>query len=145
MDVASATKTLGDYLSREDKLEKLYEARSISGFNDWQEIMPDGHHDWINQRNEAFANFYPLGTPNTRAGKADEAIFKSYSLGLSTGRDVYIHNFSRDVCAENARKMTQNYLAALSDIEENPKLTAEEAARAPTHRILSGTGNLGRN
>ena len=121
---------IGDYLSREDKLEKLHEARSISGFNDWQEITPDKYHDWINQRNEAFVDFYPLGTPNTRAGKADEAIFKLYSLGLSTGRDIYIHNFSREVCAENARKMTEHYLAVLFDIEENPKLTAEEAVAA---------------
>ena len=42
---------IGDYLKREEKLEILQEARSISGFSDWQEITPDKHHDWIGQRN----------------------------------------------------------------------------------------------
>ena len=120
---------VGDYLSREDKLEKLCKARSISGFNDWQEITPDKYHDWIKQRNEAFGHFYPLGTANTRAGKADDAIFKIYSLGLSTGRDTYIYNFSRPSCAQNAQQMTEKYLAAFSEIERDPKLMANEAAR----------------
>ena len=30
-----------------------------------------------------------------------------------------IYNFSRDACAENAERMTQDYLAALSDLDEN--------------------------
>ena len=42
---------IGDYLSREQKLAALDEAVSISGFTDWEEIMPNEHHDWIRQRN----------------------------------------------------------------------------------------------
>ena len=120
---------IGDYLSREDKLEILDKVRSISGFNDWQEVTPDKHHDWIKQRSEAFAHFYPLGTTDTRAGKADDAMFKLYSLGMSTGRDTYIYNFSRHTCAKNAQQMTEKYLAAFSEIEVNPKLMADDAAR----------------
>ena len=40
----------------------------------------------------------------------------------------YIYNFSRDACAENAERMTQDYLAAISELEENPELTVDEAA-----------------
>ena len=46
---------IGDYLTREEKLETLREKESISGFNDWETITPDKHYDWIGQRNEAFA------------------------------------------------------------------------------------------
>ena len=118
---------IGDYLKRDQKLTALKEAQSISGFTNWQEIMPDKHHDWIKQRNDAFAQFYPLGSQDAKAGKADDVIFRLYSLGFVTGRDAYIYNFSRDACTENAWRMTEDYLAALSDREQDPKLTEDKA------------------
>ena len=119
---------IGDYLSCENKLAILREGVSISGFSDWQEITPDEHHDWIGQRNDAFGQFYPLGTTDTKAGRADDAIFGLYSRGLATSRDANIYNFSCDTCAENALRMTEDYLAALSEIEANPELTEDAAA-----------------
>ena len=107
---------IGDYLSREDKLTKLREVVSISGFTDWQTITPDEHHDWIRQRDPAFAQFYPMGSGDTKAGKSDDAIFGLYSQGLSTGRDPYLYNLSREACIENARRMTEDYLAALEEM-----------------------------
>ena len=120
---------IGDYLNREEKLAALREAVSISGFSDWQTITPDKHHDWIEQRNDAFGQLYPMGSEDAKAGKADDAIFGLYSRGFATGRDAYIYNFSRDACAENAERMTQDYIAALSEIEGNPKLTEDAAVR----------------
>ena len=120
---------IGDYLNREEKLGILREAVSVSGFSNWQEIAPDKHHDWIGQRNDAFAQFYPMGSKDAKANKADDAIFGLYSQGVKTNRDAYIYNFSRHTCVENAQRMTQDYLAALSDREQNPELTVDEAAR----------------
>ena len=117
---------IGDYLTREEKLEALQEAISVKGISDWQMITPNKHYDWIDQRSEVFAQFYPLGTKEAKAGKANDAIFRLYSLGLATGRDAYIYNFSRDVCAENAERMTQDYLAALSELDEGLELTVNE-------------------
>ena len=53
-------------------------------------------------------------------------------LGLVTNRDAYIYNFSRDTCAAKTQLMTQDYLAAFSELEENPELTVEEVARRHT-------------
>ena len=117
---------IGDYLTREQKLEALREAVSITGFSDWQTITPNAHHDWIDQRSDAFAEFYPIGSQDARTGRADNVIFKLFSPGYLTGRDAYIYNFSNDACAENAKKMVQNYLAAISELEENPELTLDE-------------------
>ena len=119
---------IGDYLTREQKLEELREAGSIKGISNWQLITPDKHHDWVDQRSETFQYFYPLGTPEAKTGKANDAIFVLYSLGLATGRDPYIYNFSRDACIENAGQMTQGYLAALSELKANPKLTVDKVA-----------------
>ena len=117
---------IGGTLKREKKLRRLQEAVSISGLNDWQIITPNKHHDWIDQRSEAFTEFYPLGTKEAKAGKADNAIFKLYSNGYQTGKDAYIYNFSRDACSENAKLMVQDYLSALSELQENSELTIDD-------------------
>ncbi|MDE0099993.1 MAG: N-6 DNA methylase, partial [Truepera sp.] len=108
---------IGDYLKREEKLEILSKAGSIAGLDGWIEIKPDRHHDWIGQRDEAFQEFYPLGSKDVKAGKADDAIFKLFSNGYKTGRDDYVYNFSQDACAENARRMVVDYLGALEELE----------------------------
>ena len=128
-------KDIGDYLSREEKLEALKEKESISGFTNWEEITPNLHHDWIEQRNDAFQQFYPMGSEEARRGRADDTIFRLYSRGLSTGRDSYIYNFSWNACAENARLMTQDYLNALQELEDNPELTVDEAAARHSSNI----------
>lgn len=126
---------IGDYLARDQKLEALQEAVSIKGFSDWQPITPNKYYDWIDQRSDAFSNFYPLGSENTKAGKADDAIFRLYLRGLETTRDAYIYNLSREACAENAKRMVQDYLAARSELKENPELTIDEAARRHSSNI----------
>ena len=126
---------IGGGLKREKKLEKLQEVVSISGFSDWQIITPNKHYDWIGQRSETFTEFYPIGTKQAKAGRADNAIFKLYSRGLATSRDPYVYNFSRNACAENAKRMTQDYLNALSELEENPALTERVAARRHTSNL----------
>ena len=129
---------IGDYLTREDKLQALREAKSIKGFNAWQTITPNTHHDWIDQRNDAFTTFYPLGTKAAKAGGTDAAIFKLYSRGHGTGRDTYVYNFSRDACAQNAQRMTQDYLAALSELKANPQLTVGQVTQRHNSHIKWG-------
>ena len=120
---------IGDYLTRQQKLEALREAVSIKGLTDWQMITPDKSYDWVGQRSEAFAQFYPLGSKGTRDSEKDDAIFRLYSPGMATNRDAYIYNFSREACTENAQRMTQDYLAAVSEIAESSELTIEEIVR----------------
>ena len=117
---------IGDGLKRQEKLKFLSEGKSIYGFSDWQRVTPDDHHDWIGKRSEVFQKFYPLGSQAAKSEKVDDAIFKLFSTGYKTGRDAHIYNFSRDACAENAERMTQEYLVALSEFEENPGLIVDE-------------------
>ena len=126
---------IGDYLTREKKLEALSEAVSIRGFGDWQTIIPDRHYDWIEQRSDAFAQFYPMGSADARANRADDAIFRLYSQGVKTNRDAYIYNFSCDGCLDRARRMTQDYLDALSEFEANPEFLVEDVVRRHTENV----------
>ena len=120
---------IGDYLSRDQKLETLHETEAISRFTDWQTITPDKHYDWVNQRSDAFAAFYRIGSQEVQAGIADDTIFRFYSQGLKTGRDTYIYNFSRETCAKTAQRIVEDYLTAITEIAENPELSLDTAAR----------------
>ena len=120
---------IGDHLKREEKLAIVREAGSIAGVDEWQEIKPDRYHDWVGQRSEAFQEFYPVASKDVKAGKSSAAVFGLFSRGLATSRDAYIYNFSRDACAENARRMVEDYLGAVSLRESNPGVSVEEAAR----------------
>ena len=72
---------IGDYLTRQQKLEALTEAVSIKGISDWQAITPNAHYDWVDQRSDAFSEFYPLGTKEAKA-QAEQTMqyFKLYSV-----------------------------------------------------------------
>ena len=126
---------IGDYLTREEKLDRLGEAVSIKGFRDWHTITPNAYYDWVNQRSETFAQFYPLGSDDARAGRTDDTIFHLYSQGIKTGRDVYLYNFSRDACAENAKLMVIDYLGAISELGNNLEITIDEAAHRHSQNI----------
>jgi len=115
---------IGDYLSREEKIEQLVEWQSITGIDDWKEIQPDQNYDWINKREEGFDELLPLGSKKVKAGKADDTVFHLYSNGYKTARDAYLYNFSLDSCDENAQLMIDDYKAALEALSDSP--TANE-------------------
>lgn len=55
---------IGDYLTREEKLEKISQFTSVAGIdvaNGWTQLVPDQHGDWLNQRDDSFANFIVMG------------------------------------------------------------------------------------
>ncbi len=124
---------IGDYLTRERKLEILREAGSLMGVDGWLEIEPDRHDDWIGQRDEVFETFYPVGTKETKAGRADDAVFRLYSRGLATSRDAYLYNFSRTACADNARRVVDNYRSAMRDWSRAGAEPADVDAIAERH------------
>ena len=121
---------IGDYLKREDKLRMLREWGSIDGIEDWEEITPDQHDDWIGQRDEAYEALYPLGSKAAKAGVSDETVFQLFSNGYKTGRDAYLYNFSQDACAENARMAVRSYRGAIADRRTHPERPANQVIRS---------------
>ena len=94
---------IGDYLSREQKLNKLKEFEHI-GNVPLIEIEPNELGDWINQRSMEFYKYTLIGSKKQR-----EAIFEIYSRGVVTGRDPWAYNFSRKRLEENMRRMIDEY------------------------------------
>lgn len=98
---------IGDYLSREEKLAILRKFGSIEHI-EWQQLSPNKHGDWLNQRNDAFENFIPLA-PEKKFDLSTKSVFTTYSLGLATGRDAWVYNFSKKQSMLTVEKMIHFY------------------------------------
>ena len=60
---------IGDYLTREKKLEILHEAVSIKGISDWQMITPNTDYDWVGQRSDCICQVLPTRHKRSESGK----------------------------------------------------------------------------
>lgn len=101
---------IGDYLSREEKLEKIAAYASLAGVtaqNGWKTIIPDEHGDWLKQRDDSFGEFIVLGDKKSDGAK----LFDNYSLGLVTNRDAWAYNSSRAKVEANMQDMIGFYNA----------------------------------
>ena len=78
---------IGDYLSREQKLQMVRDTRSIAGISDWQTIVPDEHNDWLDQRDPAYQTYMPLAIRSQKLQTYVSAIFALLSPGIVTARD----------------------------------------------------------
>lgn len=99
---------VGDYLTRESKLDALQREMSLSG-TEWETRLPNEHGDWIHERDESFTEFQPIGDKKTKGKPETVAVFKTFSLGVATNRDGGVYNFSKAAVAANVSAMIEHY------------------------------------
>lgn len=100
---------IGDYLTREEKLEKISAFTSISGITAaqaWQTIIPDEHGDWLKQRDDSFGEFIVLGDKDK---KPKPRLFENYSQGVLTARDAWCYNAGRTAVENHMQRMIGFY------------------------------------
>lgn len=100
-------KDIGDYLTREQKLEIIKNTHDISQIN-WERIVPDKNNDWINKTNTDFERFIPLAGKKLEIGA--KSVFSScYSSGIKTGKDTWIYNFDSNALRNNVALFINEY------------------------------------
>lgn len=100
---------IGDYLSREEKLNILHNMGDISNpLMQWVSITPNEHGDWLNKRSEQFKLYTPL-EPEKKFGKGNKSFFEGFSLGLGTNRDAWVYNSSLVELQANITKTIDFY------------------------------------
>lgn len=102
---------IGNYLSREDKLNILKSKESIEGLK-WNKITPDLNNDWINQRDEKYKEFYSI-VPS---------VFTSNFIGVQTSRDAWVYNFSKEDLEQNVKRLISNYNNEVKKLSDESNL-----------------------
>ena len=104
---------IGDYLTRDQKLETVSELGSIAGISQkggWQAIQPDAFGDWLNQRDPLFDTYISLGE---KKNKNVATIFESHSSGVKTNRDTWCYNYSLKTVEKNINQCIAFYLSLI--------------------------------
>lgn len=94
---------IGDSLPREEKLS-IIRRFAIDGSIEWDEIRPDKYGDWLNQRDDSFYDFAPMGITKR---KPPLGMFEIWSAGLKTQRDPWAWDFSKTGVGEKMRRLIE--------------------------------------
>ncbi|HEY9703813.1 MAG TPA: type ISP restriction/modification enzyme, partial [Allocoleopsis sp.] len=86
-----------DVNSGQEKLDFL--GKTKFDFINFEHITPDKDNNWINLTDNDFDNLIPVASKETKLAKSkndEKAIFKLFSLGISTNRDEWIIDYDQD-------------------------------------------------
>ena len=108
---------IGDYLTRAEKLDIVAKEGSIA-HTEWEVIVPNEATDWINQRDEKYDTYQPIGDRDTKGKPTTPGVFQLYSRGLATSRDAWVYNFSAHAVEDNVRRMIEFYNSQIG-VEES--------------------------
>lgn len=115
---------IGDYLSEKEKLAIIAEKRSIlNPAMNWTHIRPNAQGDWLNQRNDIFGSFIPLGDKDNKDNKQTFFV-PYYSSGLKTQRDAWCYNFSQTRLRQNIQSTLDYYNSIVESGRDTPLLDA---------------------
>ncbi len=112
---------IGDYLSREQKLEIIQGFGNYSGIP-WQPLIPDEHGDWLNHRTSGYDKFLSIGDKATKGKPDTKALFTLFSNGVKTNRDTWCYNYSRVALESNMRRSIEffNTQSGLAEFDYDP-------------------------
>ena len=113
---------IGDYLTREQKLNIIKNFRSINNI-EWIGIQPNEKNDWINLRDGIFDDLIPI-YPEARLHKNEKSLFMLNGPAVATGRDVWVYGSSKKSLCLNMSYMIDNYNKLMSthsaEIDKDP-------------------------
>lgn len=105
-----------DYLTREEKLKQTADAKGIYGLK-FEDIVPDSHGDWMNQRDDSFSKFMRLDGKKT----VEKSVFVNFSCGVKTNRDAWTYNSNQSLLKQNVETLIRNYNKQASEFANNTR------------------------
>ncbi|WRB39691.1 DEAD/DEAH box helicase [Helicobacter pylori] len=121
---------IGNYLKREEKLNRLANFTNLDAIK-FETIIPNAKGDWINQREDAFDKLIPLKRDKKLQ---NDSVFDINSLGVVTGRDPWVYNFSPNILTQSVQKCIDAYNADLKRFNARFR----EAFKQRTKSVKSG-------
>ena len=99
---------IGDYLSREEKLNIVKDFVSIDKVP-CKEIAPNAKYDWINQRGDKFDKLIILGDKKDKNPNKQTFFEDIYGCGITTARDSWCYNSSKQELINNINRSIHFY------------------------------------
>ena len=100
---------IGDYLTREEKLEIIKRFGSILNPEMvLSSITPNEAYDWVNKRSSCFHKLIPVASKYKYQADT-QSVFRIKSRGLETSRDSIAYNFSIVELEGNIQRMIDKY------------------------------------
>ncbi len=128
---------VGDYLSREQKLSIVREA-AYEKTDEWVTVVPDRHGDWLNQRDDSFYDFAPMGIEKR---KPPLGMFEIWSSGLKTQRDPWAWGYSDASVAANMERLMSEMNAEMKVAKKEKRKVRYDTERFSwTRRMLDFAG-----
>ncbi len=124
------------YISMEDdwrkeiKLDwlKNHQLETIS----FENINPDKNNNWINLADTDFESLLPLANKETKLGRASNAVFELFSLGVITARDEWVYDFNESILQEKVNFLINSYN---KDVGKHHNKTKDEIREAIDYSI----------
>ena len=103
----------------DDYLKSAEKQNVLAQFGDYTTVpmkraAVDANHTWLTEGlRPEFSTYTPIGSKAAKASKSEPegVIFRTYGIGIATGRDNWICNFSQDTLGENMLRMIEFYNA----------------------------------
>ncbi len=121
---------IGDYLKREEKLNRLSHFKNLDAIP-FETIIPNDKGDWINQRDDSFEKLIPL---KRNKKLQNPSIFDINSNGVASGSDSWVYSFSPDALRSSVQKCIDTYNADLKRFNAHFR----EAFKQRTKGVKSG-------
>ena len=96
-------KDIGDYLTKDQKLEIIKNSESIHGIKDWNIIKPDNENDWLDQKISMFTQYLPMGSKKAEVGE-ENTVFHENANAVGTARDKWVYNSSKEEISKNMKR-----------------------------------------
>ena len=96
---------------KEEKLSWLTKKQNVSAV-EWRTLQPDETHTWLLPSHaDEFRLFLPIGSRETKADKkaGEEALFKTFSLGVNTNRDAWVYCFDKEQLVDQVQRSIETY------------------------------------
>jgi predicted helicase len=110
-----------DYAKSDEKKEYLRD-NTLDSLN-FERVMPDKNHNWLNLADNDFYDLLPLANKETKLAKSqkeEQAVFKLFSNGVVTARDEWVYNYSVEYLENKVKYLIDVYN---QDVEKHSTAT----------------------
>ncbi len=110
---------LDDFMTAIEKRRWLaqHDLRGLARADEFTRIKPNVRGDWLNQPIHDWSDWLPVASKAVKSGKSQEAIFRLYSLGVSTNRDEWLYGLT----TEEIEKKVNYFLNYYEVLRTNPR------------------------